>query len=68
MEGVGRCFVLGSLDVVAFGMEDCRTLCVCVCVSEMETLSDLDQQTVAAVCGVTALFLSSPKSRRTRYW
>lgn len=43
-------------------------LCVCVCVSEMETLSDLDQQTVAAVCGVTALSLSSPKSRRSRYW
>lgn len=63
---MGRCFVLGSLDGSAFGMEDCRT--VCMCVSEMETLSDLDQQTVAAVCGVTALFLSSPKSRRTRYW
>lgn len=32
----------------------------------MGTLSDLDQQTVAAVCGVIALFLSSPKSRSTR--
>lgn len=45
-----------------------RTAELCVCVSELETLSDLDQQTMVAVCGVTALSLSSPKSRRTRYW
>lgn len=64
MEGVGGCFVLGSLDGSAFGMEGCRTLSLCV--SEMGTLSDSDQQTVAAVCGVIALFLSSPKSRSTR--
>lgn len=53
MEGVVGALCWEALMALRLGW---RAAGLSLCVSEMGTLSDLDQQTVAAVCGVIALF------------